>query len=603
MAYDKIQVEFYNNLGGINEKASEYITGDGFFLNLRNYGFERPGALVSRSGMTDHASLPFATFLSHPRFIANYEFQAFGVGGSFQVFDSGSGLYGMSSIPAIYNNSLTSGATVSYPIDYTLSKNRIYVANGQVLYHLGLTAATKYSLPKGQSFFSGGQFTLYTAGGPGVTAAIPSGTFALTYGYARQIQGTSLFEYGERYSGPTFMFKNVAATLVGTFPSYSANRLRVAPDGYGASFFSIYIAPPGQTFAFVGIHPINLDSGAQEVDGTYAFPAEPDVIPLFTLAPRFLEQYKNMLFMAGFSSVPSTIWHSELGDVEHVEPENFIEIRTDNGDEITCLKNFQNTLVVFKQKSVHEMSGESPETLSLKDMTLEYGCVNNEAAVVFENKLWFVDKRGICEYNGPNTFIVSAAVERTFQTLDTSKAKAFHIKKRTEVWFCFGGTTLVYDYRAKAWTIYDGISVEYGKGAELLEYGASLFDLSFFIQGSSHYPLVRFKDDVYTDRGTAITLLAQSPFIKRMGDSTQEMFRRGYLDAEVPGATTGVTLRLKPDYGTSIYSAYGFYLDKFQKKTEFGISARSLSVEWIIRSTTQIVVNGYAIHARYLRSV
>lgn len=604
MAYEKLQIELYNNLKGINEKASEYVTGDGFCLNLRNYGFERPGALVSRPGTTDHASLALATFLAIPRFLANYEWQNLGSGGSNVVFDSGNGLFGLTDTPVLLNASLSSGATVSSPIDFTLAKNRLYFANGQAFYHLGITSTTKYSLPIGQSFFSGGAFTLYTAGGPGVTSILPSGTYALTYGYARKIDGTSLFEYGERYAGPTFMFRNLSATLIGTFMSYSANRLRAAPEGFGASFFSIYIAPPGATFDFVGIHPINLDGGAQSVEESYSAQLdEPDVIKLFTLTPKYLEQYKNMLFLAGFSATPSTIWHSELGDVEQIEPENFIEIRTDNGDVITCLKNFQNTLIVFKKSSIHELSGESPETLSLRDVTLEYGCVNNEAAVTFENKLWFVDKRGICEYNGPNTFIVSAAVERTFSTLDTSKAKAFHIKKRTEVWFCFGGTTLVYDYRAKAWTIYDGISVEYGVGSNLLEYGLTTLDLTYFISGSSHFPLVRFKDDVFTDRGSAITLIMQGPFFKRLGDSTQEMFRRFYLDADVPSVTTVAALNLKPDYGSSTYKSMTFVIDRFQVKKEFGISARALSPEVVIRSSAQVTVNGYALHARFLRSV
>lgn len=605
--------ELYDNLGGINEKASEYVTEDRFFLNLRNFGFERPGALVSRPGITDHASLPLATFLVIPRMVVNYEWQNFGVGGSNIVFDSGDKLYGLTNTPLHLGSSLSSGATVSYPIDYVLAKNRLYFTNGQRFAHLGITSTMKYSMPPPNNFRTGG-FTVYMGGGPGASVTLPSGTYALTYGYARQIQGTSLFEYGERYAGPSFAFRFLAAPISGTIPSWSSDRFRLPEEagggsvgdgeGFGASFLSIYIASPGATFEFLGIVPINVNSVPVTGEGTYIEVSEtPDETKTFTLVPRYLEQYKNMLFLAGFSATPSTIWHSELGDVEQIEPENFIEVRTDNGDEISCLKNFQNTLIVFKKSSVHELSGESPETLYLRDVTLEYGCVNNEAAVTFENKLWFVDKRGICEYNGPNTFIVSAAVERTFSTLDTSKAKAFHIKKRTEVWFCFGGTTLVYDYRAKAWTIYDGISVEYGVGSNLLEYGLTTLDLTYFISGSSHFPLVRFKDDVFTDRGSAITLIMQGPFFKRLGDSTQEMFRRFYLDADVPSVTTVAALNLKPDYGSSTYKSMTFVIDRFQVKKEFGISAKALSPEVVIRSSAQVTVNGYALHARFLRSV
>ncbi|NBO41042.1 MAG: hypothetical protein EBU92_05850, partial [Betaproteobacteria bacterium] len=64
MAYEKLQIELYNNMRGINQKSSEYAVGDAFFLDLRNYGFERPGALVSRPGTTDFASLSRASFLA-----------------------------------------------------------------------------------------------------------------------------------------------------------------------------------------------------------------------------------------------------------------------------------------------------------------------------------------------------------------------------------------------------------------------------------------------------------------------------------------------------------------------------------------------------------
>lgn len=602
MAYEKLQIELYQNLFGLNEKASEYITGDGYFLNLRNYGFERPGALVSRPGTQDTASLPFATFITIPRMLANYEATNFGAGISFAMFDSGSNLYGLTTTPLLLNASLTANLTTSFPIDTTIAKNRLYLTNGQVFLHQGLSACTYYSLPGGTGFFSGGALTLYIGGGAGVTSFLPSGTYALTYGYARQIDGTSLFEYSDRYAGPSFMFKNLAATLVGTNPAVSCDVLRLATAGYGASFFSLYVAPPGATFEFIGIYPFN-GGGQQSFDTAYAQMDDPDTIQHFTLVPRFLEQYKNMLFMSGFSTTPSVVWHSELGDAENIQSENFFEVRTDNGDNITALKAFQNTLIVFKKSSIHEIQGDSPETLTLKDMTLEYGCVNNEAAVVFENKLWFVDKRGICEYNGPNTFVVSTAVERTFQTLDVSKAKAFHVKKRTEVWFCFGSTTLVYDYHAKAWTIYDNLSIEQGIGSDNLEYGQSLFDLTFFMSGTSHFPLVRFKDDVYTDRGTAITLIAQPPFFKRMGDSTQELFRRFYLDANLPSATLSVTLNIKSDYGTSVVKAMGFYQDRFQKKLEFGVSAKAVSPEWVIKASEQVTINGYALHSRFLRRV
>jgi len=618
MAYDPIQIELYQNLRGINEKASEYVVGDGYFLNLRNFGFERPGAIVSRPGTTDFASLGFNTFIAIPRGLAQYSYQNLGAGESYTVFDTGNRLFSLTTTPVQLNASLTANATTSYPFDFISAKNRLYYTNGQVFSHLGVTKATAYSVPGATRFLAGGM-SLTDGGLGGQTTILPSGTYVATYSYARAIEGyTTLFTYpgplgqfevGERYEGPTFRFVNLANTLVAQSPRLYLDGIQRAdfyPDTapYGVTYVAIWVAYPGETFTFINIiDPSDLNA----IEWSISHPLndtgpEPDQIPNFTLVPRYLEIYKNMLFMSGFSSTPSIVWHSEF-DNELVLPENFIEVRTDNGDNITCLKTFQNTLVVFKANSVHEINGDSPETLSLKDMTLEYGCVNNEAAVVFEDRLWFVDKRGICEYAGSNTFMVSDAVNETFKTLDVTKAKAFHVKKRDEVWFSFGSTSLIYNYSNQAWTIYDGFDVQFGIGAEILDYGVSTADLSFMRTGTSHFQLVRFKDDVYSDRGTAITLIAETPYFKRMGDSTQEMFRRFYLDADRVSATLAVTLSIKSNYSDSASFLYSFYLNSFQKRTETAVSAKAVNYTWVLQATEKITVNGYAIHARYLRSV
>lgn len=608
MAYEKLQIELYANQGGINEKASEYITGDNYFLSLRNYGFQRPGAIQSRPGSADTATIAISTFQNIPRIHANFEFAVYGAGGSFQVFDSGNRLVGLTNTPLVLNSSFTSNVTTSYPIDSTLAKNRLYLANGQAFGHLGITSYTFFSLQGGTLPSSTGRLSLAIQGGPGQTFIIPSGTYVATYSYVRYIEGTSLYEVGERYHGPSFKFFNLGSTLVGKQPIFTAGRFRLADERFGSSHFAVWIAPPGATFEFINIFPNGIDLFLAVDDQSYIdrLP-EPDLVPYFTLQPRFLEQYKNMLFMSGFSASPSTVWHSELADAENVQPENFFEVRTDNGDNITCIKTFQNTLIVFKSKSVHELNGDSPDTLTLKDITLDYGCVNNDAAVVFDNRLWFVDKRGICEYAGSNVFIVSEAVETTFKTLDLSLAKAFHVKKRTEVWFCFGATKLVFDYTAKAWTIYDGEEIKSGQGSDLIEYGASTFDLTFWRVGSTtgdgNHQLVRFNDVLNTDRGSPITLIAKTTFFKRMGDATQELFRRFYLDYGTPSLATGVTINFRTDYGASIHTTKSISLLTFQSKVEIGISARSLSAEWIIQSSTRITINGYALHARYLRNV
>jgi len=106
-----------------------------------------------------------------------------------------------------------------------------------------------------------------------------------------------------------------------------------------------------------------------------------------------------------------------------------------------------------------------------------------------------------------------------------------------------------------------------------------------------------------TDRGVAITLMAKTRFHKRLGESTQEMWRRFYLNNDVTGATLGVTLNFYPDYSSHASLVRSTNLSAFQTRIDFGISAKSLSIEWIIAANEKVTVNGYTIESRYLRSV
>ena len=113
----------------------------------------------------------------------------------------------------------------------------------------------------------------------------------------------------------------------------------------------------------------------------------------------------------------------------------------------------------------------------------------------------------------------------------------------------------------------------------------------------------RLNPTLNADFGVAMTLIAKTRFHKRMGESTQEMWRRLYVDTDVPSVTTGVTINFRPDYGTGISLVRSQILNEFQERLDFGISAKSLSVELIIQSLSAIRINGYTLEARYLRSV
>jgi hypothetical protein len=212
-----------------------------------------------------------------------------------------------------------------------------------------------------------------------------------------------------------------------------------------------------------------------------------------------------------------------------------------------------------------------------------------------------MDKIEVIEYDGANFKSVSEPIQEYLDLINKYETRAIHVKKKNQVWFCSNPYILVYDYELNAWTIFDNIAIDQRSTAEVLPYGATIRDVTWWETGASYHNLVRFNDTLNTDQGSTITLLAKTRFHKKLGDSVQEEFRRLYVDVDTVGSTQGVTINFYPNYGTSVYLTRNTYLDAFNKRLDFGISAKSLSVELIMRASQAIRINGYTIESRFLR--
>lgn len=645
MAYQKYKEESYNNSGGINVKISEYNTAVTEVLDLRNYTFIRPGKWTSRPGVQVSYSLPIATFTLTPRSNIQYTKDD---GSSYQLFDSGQTLF-LRDTNAAVSGSLISGTTV-LPIDYVVQNNYLYYANGFVFKRFDGTSEVNWNVaPSGNG--TGGparvqgpsyvvSATFSTSLATGVTSIVPSGFYTFTIGGIRNnFSLMTVAMQNEPYTGIGFPGTNIAtatvsATIVSTgqwliygfrfLPQWGVSSAIVQMVLPGASFS---LRPPGGLYYYNDIHnttflTVGSTTGINGISTnfvqfehftlseTYRF--QPDM----NLKPKYIQNYNNMMFMANIAQAgtfpelvvdaqPSTAYFSNLATPEQVEEENFLEIRTGNGDVITGMCNYQTNLLIFKQYSVHEVSGSSPETLTLNDLTLEFGCVNNRAVIAFENLCWFVDPTGIIEYNGSSfNDISSDKIKFYLDQVDKTNISAIHIKKNNQVVFSASNKSFVYDYVAKAWSIYDNLAIDQNAGPAYLSYGASVRDLTYWQAGQSFQQSVRFNDQLTTDFGLPITLAIKTRYHKRLGESTQELWRRFFLNTTSNGTSmNAVTLNMYPDYGTSIYLQRNFTISSFQQRIDYGISAKSLSIEILIQSSQSLSVNGYTVESRYLRSV
>lgn len=84
---------------------------------------------------------------------------------------------------------------------------------------------------------------------------------------------------------------------------------------------------------------------------------------------------------------------------------NFIDIDKDDGDKITGLATFQDNVIVFKERSIHQLTLSSDGTPTVALITRSLGCVAHKSIENVENDVFFLSRRGVYVLgNEPNFF-------------------------------------------------------------------------------------------------------------------------------------------------------------------------------------------------------
>lgn len=578
MSYNKEKTENYVLLGGINCKVSAYNNDMKEFRDLSNVNGQVPGALTTRFGTSLYAG---ATITG--RILGGVEFERLS-GASYMVVAANTNIYTATGAGfAAFRTNLSSTL-----YDFVTFVDRLFVCNGQDFFKFDGQNSYNFGLPTGVSTW-------------GVTAVVGgglSGAFLVSWGYVNE-RGY----YGGVNQGITISLNGA------TFGSINFLGLTNI-TGYGATAIALYRSQPGgvvQSFATlipIGTTTFTLDSGA--VLGTRI--ANDDIF--FTLAPRYMEIYNNQVFYAGFSNQLSTAWWSRIGEPEGIEPQFNAEFRTNDGDRITGLKSYNSNLLVFKSRSFHRLLGDNPDNFLLQEVSDQYGCLSNRAVVTFQDYCWFLDSKGIVEYNGANIDVVSTKIEPFIQTMNVNAAMdnavGLHVRDLNEVWFgvplngaTLNNTILAYDYIGKAWYKYEGVDISslwLGRGE--LEKKSPLF-------GGYTGSLFAVGQSLNSDYGRTISCAVKVPFFVGQAQTTEAMFRRFYFDVNpITGATFPMRVDLLTNYSASIQTTRTMYANPFQSRIDFGLPGRSIAanIYWASASF-KIQLNGYTFVDRFQRDV
>lgn len=582
----KFKTERYALLSGINSKASPYVNGPQEMRDLVNLNFREPGALTKRPGTAIYTG---ATVLG--KITGGIEFERLS-GASYLVITANTNAYTATqgSFTAVKTGLLNNAI-----FDFVTFVDRLFGCNGQDFFKFDGTNTQPFSLPAGIGPLSA------TAVIGGSLLAGVTGIFSIGYGYVND-RGY----FGPASDGVTIILNGV------TFNSIAYLGMTFLSN-YGASYVALYRTSAGgiELTGTTQVIASDIISGATIIDP--GFPLSDRIATgalHFTLVPRYLEIYNNQLFMGGFSSLLSSVVWSEIGEPENVQPEYFTEFRTNDGDKVTGIRAYSGSVVVTKERSMHRMSGDDPSNFIQQEITDQYGCLSDRAIVVFEDRFWCLDSKGIAEYDGAGVRIVSNQVEDTFKSMNVSAARenacALHVREDNEVWFaipCDGSQInnciVVYDYFAKAWTTYKGVEASH----MLLARGALDRKTPFY--GGYTGAIYSFGSTHYGDAGKAVTCIMTPPFVAPEGQTTEQMYRRFYLNvAPVLGITQAMTVNLRTNYGATIQATRTMYQNPFQSRVDFGLPGKSIQAEVIHASASlPLTITGYAYESRHQRDV
>lgn len=151
---------------------------------------------------------------------------------------------------------------------------------------------------------------------------------------------------------------------------------------------------------------------------------------------------------------------------------NFIDVRKDDGDRITGLGRFLDLVIVFKERSIYELSFDSSSNPIITPITGATGCVSHKSIESVENDLYFLSREGIRVLgNEPNfadairTNVLSVRIQTSVDAINKlsyPKANAHYFENK---YFLAVPTTtssvertIVYDRRFQSWSLWDNFN-------------------------------------------------------------------------------------------------------------------------------------------------
>jgi hypothetical protein len=140
------------------------------------------------------------------------------------------------------------------------------------------------------------------------------------------------------------------------------------------------------------------------------------------IKPQFVKIHKNRVYCANKNS--SVLYFSDAGNPTSFPVNNFIQINTNDGQNITAVDDILDNLIIFKDESVWILTGEplgagnltTIGNLQLKQANSPVGCSAFRTVCKVLQTLFFVHYSGIYMMQNTSVVLISPFLKNTFQS-------------------------------------------------------------------------------------------------------------------------------------------------------------------------------------------
>lgn len=391
ISFDLPQVK-WGTLKSKYKPETKYVTSDEFTAGSYNFVTNVDGSITKRP--TDVLYNP--TTLAA---VGKDQFEAIFSSGVHHLLAMVAGTLKYSTGDGVVSTAKT-GYTANANMEYSMYQNRVYFGNGidnPGVYDLTTSyGGVSYVFPTDTIKQMGCQppvaaNTFAADSGTGLTGSF---TYKVTFLY---------YGFEESNGGP--------ASALHTVANKTINLTGIPIGGYGVTARKIYRDANDGNYVLVGTIANNTATTYADslTTGTTAIPTTNNLPPVFS----YIALNLSRLWLAGVSGTPTTLYWTNPGLPDIVDPENFILCNPK--DPIQAVFVYQGTTYVFNRHSFGRVLGTTDDTFFYDEFPGSVGCVDNRSIQVrtingVPTLIWLSD-RGFYAFNGSSADYISDPIE------------------------------------------------------------------------------------------------------------------------------------------------------------------------------------------------